>query len=289
MKQLHLGDHGHEVSRLQELLNTKSQRLPRLVVDGAFGPKTKARVTDFQKDNGLKPDGIVGDFTWAKLRNGAEPGSALDIRATMYAFARFLDPAIRPQFLRMAQEALSTLYVTSPTRQDIVPVGFVSGAKSPVIAATLVEQGIIIVLFFVIMMMIVLAQNSANPATRQMGEEWAKKFNRLKERIKDKPVETQTAETLQQTKRMAEDVKNRAISERDKCLSNLDPKKITDCAGVLKKLSEAIQSLIQKLNTGTGGGITPENLVKGIAFSVQRLMEIAREAAQCTGCDGLNL
>ena len=80
-----------------------------------------------------------------------------------------------------------------------------------------------------------------------------------------------------------------AISERDKCLGNLDPSKLSKCAGALKKLSEAIQSLAQKLGTPPGGGIKPENLVKGIVFSVQRLMEIAREAAQCTGCDGLNL
>jgi peptidoglycan hydrolase-like protein with peptidoglycan-binding domain len=37
------------------------------VVDGNFGPKTKARVIDFQRANGLSDDGIAGPFTNNKL------------------------------------------------------------------------------------------------------------------------------------------------------------------------------------------------------------------------------
>lgn len=36
-------------------------------VDGDFGPKTEAAVRQFQRDNGLVPDGIVGTLTWAAL------------------------------------------------------------------------------------------------------------------------------------------------------------------------------------------------------------------------------
>lgn len=35
--------------------------------DGYFGPMTKKAVIDFQRANGLDPDGIVGPLTWAKL------------------------------------------------------------------------------------------------------------------------------------------------------------------------------------------------------------------------------
>jgi len=36
-------------------------------IDGKMGPKTKAAVEAFQKDNSLKVDGVVGPQTWAKL------------------------------------------------------------------------------------------------------------------------------------------------------------------------------------------------------------------------------
>lgn len=42
-------------------------------VDGAIGPRTKRAVRAFQKANGLKPDGIVGQQTWAKLQEYLAP------------------------------------------------------------------------------------------------------------------------------------------------------------------------------------------------------------------------
>lgn len=38
-----------------------------LVVDGYFGSNTRSAIIDFQKKNGLKPDGIVGQNTWNAL------------------------------------------------------------------------------------------------------------------------------------------------------------------------------------------------------------------------------
>lgn len=46
------------------------------VVDGKSGPLTKKAITDFQKANGLEPDGKVGSKTWAVL--GAYLTSAPD-------------------------------------------------------------------------------------------------------------------------------------------------------------------------------------------------------------------
>ena len=37
-------------------------------IDGAIGPRTKKAVRAFQKASGLKPDGIIGQQTWAKLQ-----------------------------------------------------------------------------------------------------------------------------------------------------------------------------------------------------------------------------
>jgi hypothetical protein len=42
---------------------------------GIFGPKTLTAVKQFQTDNGLKPDGVVGKGTWGKLQSkGADKG-----------------------------------------------------------------------------------------------------------------------------------------------------------------------------------------------------------------------
>lgn len=59
MKTIKLGSKGSEVCTLQTKLS--------LHVDGMFGKITEEAVKAFQKQNGLKADGVVGDKTWAKL------------------------------------------------------------------------------------------------------------------------------------------------------------------------------------------------------------------------------
>ena len=66
---LTVGDRGPEVKRLQQLLNARTGA--RLVVDGDFGPATKAAVVAFQAAKGLTVDGVVGKQTWAALRKRA--------------------------------------------------------------------------------------------------------------------------------------------------------------------------------------------------------------------------
>lgn len=49
-----------------------AQALLRIEDDGVFGSKTEAAVKEFQKANGLTPDGVVGVRTWRAL-NKANP------------------------------------------------------------------------------------------------------------------------------------------------------------------------------------------------------------------------
>ena len=60
---LKIEDKGPLVEFLQQYLEIR--------VDGDFGPKTKATVIEFQRENNLTPDGIVGPITWDCL--GASP------------------------------------------------------------------------------------------------------------------------------------------------------------------------------------------------------------------------
>jgi hypothetical protein len=53
------GDTGYKVRIIQEKLTT--------VIDGVFGPVTLAGVLQYQKDNNLVADGIVGPKTWKSM------------------------------------------------------------------------------------------------------------------------------------------------------------------------------------------------------------------------------
>lgn len=59
MQTIKIGSKGEDVKKLQSYLN--------LYVDGIFGKITEESVKQFQKDNGLVSDGIVGNKTWDKL------------------------------------------------------------------------------------------------------------------------------------------------------------------------------------------------------------------------------
>ena len=58
------GSKGIEVEVIQQQLNTIGVTCD---VDGDFGPGTEKAVKTFQTASGIKADGIVGDYTRAKL------------------------------------------------------------------------------------------------------------------------------------------------------------------------------------------------------------------------------
>lgn len=54
-----IGSRGDEVKQIQTRLNC--------IPDGIFGPITQEAVRNFQRENSLTVDGIVGEKTWSKL------------------------------------------------------------------------------------------------------------------------------------------------------------------------------------------------------------------------------
>ena len=62
-----LGMEGHDVCILQATLNSSSPQSAPLTIDGIFWSKTMARVKDFQRENQLDVDGIVGPCTLRAL------------------------------------------------------------------------------------------------------------------------------------------------------------------------------------------------------------------------------
>ncbi|NEP89382.1 MAG: hypothetical protein F6K18_22510 [Okeania sp. SIO2C2] len=63
---LSYGSRGHKVSKLQHQLGMMGY-FHHHRATGYFGPKTKYAVKAFQRDHGLRPDGIVGRHTRAAL------------------------------------------------------------------------------------------------------------------------------------------------------------------------------------------------------------------------------
>jgi hypothetical protein len=62
------GSRGQDVRDLQAHLKTVFPSYAgHLVVDGDFGPRTRAAVVELQQRSGLAADGIVGPLTWARL------------------------------------------------------------------------------------------------------------------------------------------------------------------------------------------------------------------------------
>lgn len=55
------------VTQIQKRLNGLRYGEGRLVADGMFGARTRSAVLDFQTENGLAVDGIVGPQTWGRL------------------------------------------------------------------------------------------------------------------------------------------------------------------------------------------------------------------------------
>ena len=79
VNQVQVGSQGPEVIVVQDSMNRLQSAQPGaafaslpLSVDGQFGPKTRARVQDFQGRNRLAPDGVVGPMTRAAIKSQAQ-------------------------------------------------------------------------------------------------------------------------------------------------------------------------------------------------------------------------
>ncbi|WP_299475141.1 peptidoglycan-binding domain-containing protein [uncultured Roseibium sp.] len=101
------GHSGQHVVELQERLNAITAAhyegvatvlgftlQATLVVDGKFGKNTRARVMEFQKNNGLTVDGIVGPQTWSALFGKPMP-AAIESQASQAEASKSAAPRQR--------------------------------------------------------------------------------------------------------------------------------------------------------------------------------------------------
>jgi hypothetical protein len=107
------GDRGPDVKLCQELLNKKGYSAS---IDSDFGPTTEKRVKEFQKDNGLGADGVVGAKTWEKLE---KPSLCLDLPID---FQRFVD--LFPEVSRQKYKLSGAQCPSNPPGMTLKRIGY---------------------------------------------------------------------------------------------------------------------------------------------------------------------
>lgn len=106
-----LGSTGEDVILLQSTLNSRPPTaLPLLLVDGSFGSVTLERVKEFQRNNGLLVDGVVGPITWSKLLEGKLPQ-----KQTFYIQGRHLYDRLGNQVILRGVNKMSVWDGADPT------------------------------------------------------------------------------------------------------------------------------------------------------------------------------
>ena len=116
MEVLRLGSAGPNVKLIQSLLSKIGYRPG--AIDGAFGPRTQRAVIQFQQNNGLDPDGVVGPATWSLFEKFLRGYDVYYIRAgdTLFNIARryytsvnailTANPGLNPNALRIGQRII---------------------------------------------------------------------------------------------------------------------------------------------------------------------------------------
>lgn len=70
------GDKGPKIVELQNRLMALGYDLPAYGADGDFGDETMTAVENFQRDNNILMDGVVGDTVWNKMFSTSATGSS---------------------------------------------------------------------------------------------------------------------------------------------------------------------------------------------------------------------
>lgn len=125
------GDQGDPVRVLQyylDIIGYFDNQVPVVRLDGYFGPETREAVIDFQRSQGLTPDGIVGRNTWNRMTEVYE--NILRTLPPEYQFAsdliypgRYLSPGIQGDDVESLQRLLQQAARIDPSLPSVPVTG----------------------------------------------------------------------------------------------------------------------------------------------------------------------
>ena len=116
---------GDDVKFLQERLNSRPPTArPLLTPDGKFGAKTRARVQEYQGNNALTVDGIVGPLTWGSLL-----GHAVAKTTGFFVLGRDLYDRRGARVILRGVNKMSVFEQRRPSRPGFVPGNQANGRE----------------------------------------------------------------------------------------------------------------------------------------------------------------
>jgi N-acetylmuramoyl-L-alanine amidase len=101
------GDKGQQVKSLQEKLVKLGYKLPKYGCDSDFGNETFEKLKQFQRDHGLKDDGLAGKLTFAEIEKQLGKLKNKPVAPYPNKLYKLANPMMHDENVRLIQEALN--------------------------------------------------------------------------------------------------------------------------------------------------------------------------------------
>lgn len=259
---LALGSQGSQVKQLQKLLNYAPSALSELQSDGNFGPRTEARVKEFQRLQRLAIDGRVGPQTMGKL--AFTPGQFESKSAEL-----------RQHLVRLgaSPQALYTFdRVCRHTIDEFAPVRAAGVVLIPVVLIFLIFCAAVIAL---------------TPHNSQAGQEFVRHLQAQLDALRKALDLMSPAEAARKTTEaivaMGNSVVTRVERELERC-RQLNQGQPVKCLAERAAVQVALLNLAHHISMFGRPGFKLEDLITGLLASLGPLFIALSKLGHCSGC-----
>jgi hypothetical protein len=237
--------------------------LPLLDVDGIFGAVTETRVKEFQRNNGLWADGVVGPMTYRKL---AFTPAEYQVRAQR----------IRQMLVDAGASATGLTSFDIQVAKNINPF-MKEGAAQLAIP-------VVIGLFLLFCAAVLAMSPSGQQVWRDLAHSMEQTLEELRNSLNLTPPSQVLAMIWGAIEKMVKSMVERLAGERKKC-GDISPTLQAQCAKQSMAVAVAVQEVLRKAGASIGPGFREDDLIKGLLSSLGGLLKAYSEYGRCIGCD----